>query len=140
MEKTVNWLRLYEANASMDFDIQIFNEGDYFQAVHQKIASETVSKILYPSDTAKFGKELRLVQEYFLVACSMRDIIRRYLKDHDTFYAFHEHVSIQINDTHPSLTIAELMRILVDEYSIPWDTAWDITQKNSFLHQPYNSS
>jgi len=127
--KTVNWLRLYEANASTDFDIQIFNEGDYFQAVHQKIASETVSKILYPSDTAKFGKELRLVQEYFLVACSLRDIVRRYLKDHDTFYAFHEHVSIQINDTHPSLTIAELMRILVDEYSLPWDTAWDITQK-----------
>lgn len=127
--KTVNWLRLYEANASMDFDIQIFNEGDYFQAVHQKIASETVSKILYPSDTVKFGKELRLVQEYFLVACSLRDIVRRYLKDHDTLNAFHEHVSIQINDTHPSLTIAELMRILVDEYSLPWEKAWDITQK-----------
>lgn len=127
--KTVNWLRLFEACASTDFDMQIFNEGDYFQAVQQKIASETVSKILYPSDNVKYGKELRLIQEYFLVACSLRDITRRYLKEHTDFNAFHESVAIQINDTHPSLIIAELMRLLVDEHSIPWDDAWDITQK-----------
>jgi len=127
--KTVNWLRLFEASASTDFDIQIFNEGDYFQAVHQKIASETVSKILYPSDSVKYGKELRLIQEYFLVACSLRDIIRRYLKNHPDLSLLHEDVAIQINDTHPSLGIAELMRILIDEYSFSWEQAWDITQK-----------
>jgi starch phosphorylase len=127
--KTVNWLRLYEANASSEFDIQIFNDGDYFQAVHQKIASETVSKILYPSDSVKFGKELRLIQEYFLVACSLRDIIRRYLKNHPDLNLLHENVAIQINDTHPSLGIAELMRILIDEYSYQWEHAWEITQK-----------
>lgn len=127
--KTVNWLRLFEAHASTDFDMQIFNEGDYFQAVQQKIASETVSKILYPSDSVKFGKELRLIQEYFLVACSLRDITRRYLKEHTDFDTFHKNVAIQINDTHPALIIAELMRILVDEHSIPWDRAWDITRK-----------
>lgn len=126
---TVNYLRLYAAKPSSDFDIQIFNAGDYFRAVEQKIASETVSKILYPSDTVVFGKELRLVQEYFLVACSLRDITRRYLKTHESFNAFPDCVNIQMNDTHPALTVAELMRILIDEESVDWDTAWNITQK-----------
>ena len=127
--KTVNYLRLYAATPSSDFDIQIFNAGDYFRAVEQKIKSETVSKILYPSDTFDTGKELRLVQEYFLVACSLRDIIRRYLKTHQGFDGFPDKVNIQMNDTHPALAVAELMRILVDEHSLEWEPAWNITQK-----------
>ena len=127
--KTVNWLRLYGAGSSTDFDIQIFNEGDYFRAVEQKVASETITKMLYPLDTLKSGKELRLVQEYFLVACSLRDIVRRYLKDHENFDRFPHAVAIQMNDTHPSLAVAELMRLLVDEYALPWDHAWELTQK-----------
>ncbi|MBI5590968.1 MAG: glycogen/starch/alpha-glucan phosphorylase [Deltaproteobacteria bacterium] len=127
--KTVNYLRLYAAKPSSDFDIQIFNAGDYFRAVEQKIKSETVSKILYPSDTFDTGKELRLVQEYFLVACSLRDIIRRYLKTHQGFDGFPDKVNIQMNDTHPALAVAELMRILVDEHSLEWEAAWNITQK-----------
>jgi len=127
--KTVNYLRLYAAKPSSDFDIQIFNAGDYFRAVEQKIKSETVSKILYPSDTFDTGKELRLIQEYFLVACSLRDILRRYLKSHSGFDGFADKVNIQMNDTHPALAVAELMRILVDEHALEWDAAWSITQK-----------
>ncbi len=127
--KTVNWLRLYGAGSSADFDIQIFNEGDYFRAVEQKVASETITKMLYPLDTIKSGKELRLVQEYFLVACALRDIIRRYLKTNENFDRFPDQAAIQMNDTHPSLAVAELMRLLVDEYALPWERAWEITQQ-----------
>ena len=127
--KTVNWLRLYGAGSSADFDIQIFNEGDYFRAVEQKVASETITKMLYPLDTIKSGRELRLVQEYFLVACALKDIIRRYLKNHENFDRFPDQVAIQMNDTHPSLAVAELMRLLVDEYALPWEHAWEITQQ-----------
>ena len=127
--KTVNWLRLYGAGASTDFDIQIFNEGDYFKAVEQKVSTETITKMLYPLDTIQSGMELRLIQEYFLVACALRDIIRRYLKTHKTFGRLPGKVAIQMNDTHPSLAVAELMRLLVDEYALPWDKAWGITQK-----------
>jgi glycogen phosphorylase len=126
--RTVNFLRLYSAKSSHEFDMNIFNEGDYLRAVEQKIASETISKVLYPSDSIEAGQELRLVQEYFLVACAIRDIVSRYLKSHDTFDKFPSKVAIQLNDTHPALAVAELMRILIDENSLPWDTAWDITQ------------
>ena len=127
--RTVNYLRLFTAEASEDFDIDIFNDGDYFKAVGRKIKSETISKILYPSDSKEVGKELRLVQEYFLVACSLKDILRKYEMDHDTFDHFHNKVAIQLNDTHPALAVAELMRILVDEKGIQWETAWEITKK-----------
>ncbi len=127
--KTVNWLRLYGAGSSADFDIQIFNEGDYFRAVEQKVYTETVTKMLYPLDTIKSGRELRLVQEYFLVACSLRDIIRRYLAVNENFDLFPGQVAIQMNDTHPSLAVAELMRLLVDEYALPWERAWEITRR-----------
>ncbi|WP_462268163.1 glycogen/starch/alpha-glucan phosphorylase [Desulfobacter sp.] len=127
--ETVNWLRLYGAGSSADFDIQIFNEGDYFRAVEQKVASETITKMLYPLDTIMSGRELRLVQEYFLVACTLKDIIRRYMKNNENFDRFPEQVAIQMNDTHPSLAVAELMRLLVDEYALPWDHAWEITQQ-----------
>ncbi|MCP3871839.1 MAG: glycogen/starch/alpha-glucan phosphorylase [Desulfobacteraceae bacterium] len=125
--RTVNRLRLFSAWASNDFDMQIFNDGDYFKAVDAKIKSETVSKILYPSDSKRIGKELRLVQEYFLVACSVRDIIRIYEKDHTRLDQLHEKVAIQLNDTHPALTVVELMRVLIDENSIEWEKAWRIT-------------
>ena len=127
--KTVNYLRLYEARPSTEFDIQVFNEGDYFKAVEQKIDSENISKILYPSDSFETGKELRLVQEYFLVACSLRDIVRRYLKNHADFQSFPDKVAIQMNDTHPALAVTELMRILVDENALAWEPAWDITRR-----------
>ncbi|MBI4525408.1 MAG: glycogen/starch/alpha-glucan phosphorylase [Deltaproteobacteria bacterium] len=126
--QTVNFLRLYAARSSRDFDMQIFNDGDYFKAVEQKIASETVSKVLYPSDAVVAGQELRLVQEYFLIACAVRDIVRRFEQSHASFREFPAKVAIQLNDTHPALTVAELMRLLVDERNILWEEAWEITQ------------
>jgi starch phosphorylase len=125
--KTVIVLRLYSARASDEFDIGIFNAGDYISAVQHKIQSEAISKILYPSDAVQSGRELRLLQEYFLVACSIRDIVRRYREAHDTFGDFPQKVAIQMNDTHPALTVAELMRTLVDEERLPWEEAWAIT-------------
>lgn len=125
---TVNYLRLFSARSSDDFDIEIFNRGDYIRAVEQKIASENISRVLYPSDSVFSGKELRLIQEYFLVACSLRDIIRRYLTTHKDFEEFPQKAAVQMNDTHPSIAVAELMRLLVDEYSIEWKKAWEITR------------
>jgi len=125
---TVNYLRLFSARSSDDFDIEIFNRGDYIRAVEQKIASENISRVLYPSDSVFSGKELRLIQEYFLVACSLRDIIRRYLNTHKTFDEFPNKAAVQMNDTHPSIAVAELMRLLVDEYGVEWDRAWEITR------------
>lgn len=125
---TVNYLRLYSARASNEFDMNIFNSGDYVKAVEQKTTSEVVSKVLYPSDTVEQGKELRVIQEYFLVSCSVRDIVRRYIKKHKTFGKFSSKVAIQLNDTHPALAIVELMRILVDENGISWNRAWNITE------------
>lgn len=127
--KTVNVLRLFSARSYHEFDMQIFNSGDYIKAVEQKISSETISKVLYPSDAVAAGKELRLTQEYFLVACALRDIIRRYTKKHDSFEQFPQKAAIQLNDTHPALAIAELMRILVDENRLPWERAWQITEQ-----------
>jgi starch phosphorylase len=126
--RTVNFLRLYSARSSHDFDMGIFNDGDYFKAVQQKIASETISKVLYPSDAVVAGQELRLVQEYFLVACTLRDIVRRFEQDHTSYQQFSAKVAIQMNDTHPALAVAELMRILLDEKNLGWEEAWEITQ------------
>ncbi|MCB1734819.1 MAG: glycogen/starch/alpha-glucan phosphorylase [Gammaproteobacteria bacterium] len=126
---TVNTLRLFAARAPDQFNMEIFNDGDYFRAVEQQIASETVSKVLYPSDSLEEGKELRLIQEYFLVACSVRDIVRDYLSRHQDMHQFSDFTAIQLNDTHPALTVAELMRLLVDEHAIPWDTAFEITRR-----------
>ncbi|MEM7016524.1 MAG: glycogen/starch/alpha-glucan phosphorylase [Pseudomonadota bacterium] len=125
---TVNYLRLFSARSSEAFDIEIFNGGDYMKAVEQKISSENVSKVLYPSDSCWGGKELRLVQEYFLVACSLRDMIRRHMKHFGDIHSLPANIAIQLNDTHPALTIAELMNILINEYQVSWDEAWEITQ------------
>src|SRR4029077_13155252 len=97
--------------------------------VERKIASETITKVLYPSDSVIAGQELRLVQEYFLVACAVRDIIKRYLHTHSTFAAFSSQVAMQLNDTHPAVAVAELMRALIDEHDLPWEHAWTITQE-----------
>jgi glycogen phosphorylase len=126
--ETVNYLRLFTARSSEDFDIEIFNRGDYIRAVEQKIASENISRVLYPSDSVLSGRELRLVQEYFLVACSLGDIVRQYLETHSGFDEFPAKVAVQMNDTHPSLCVAELMRILIDDHRVDWDRAWEITQ------------
>src|SRR6516164_3930601 len=125
--RTVNYLRLFSARASQEFDVGIFNEGDYLKAVHEKVLSETISKVLYPSDSFAAGRELRLIQEYFLVACAVRDIVRIYRRDHTDFEQMPNQVAIQLNDTHPALTIAELMRVLIDENNLPWERAWEIT-------------
>jgi starch phosphorylase len=126
--QTVNFLRLFSARASDEFDVEIFNAGDYLRAVEQKMQSETVSKVLYPSDAVASGKELRLIQEYFLVACAVRDIFRRYQAWHSDPRQLASKAAIQLNDTHPALTVAELMRTLVDEHDVAWDEAWQITQ------------
>src|SRR5207249_4022934 len=125
---TVNTMRLWRARASSDFDLRYFNEGDYEKAVLDKNRSETISKVLYPSDVKVFGKELRLKQQYFFVACSLHDIVRRHLVAVPTLENFPEKVAIQLNDTHPAIAIPELMRILVDEHSIAWEKAWEMTQ------------
>ena len=124
----MNFVRLYSAAASNEFDMQIFNAGDYMKAVEQKMVSETISKVLYPSDAVAAGRELRLLQEYFFVACAIRDIVHGYLRRGEDFDDFPDKVAIQLNDTHPALTIAELMRLFVDEHEVPWDKAWELTR------------
>jgi starch phosphorylase len=127
--QTVNWLRLFTARASEGFDIEIFNRGDYIRAVEQKIQSENISRVLYPSDSVMSGKELRLVQEYFLVACAIGDLMRRFRQQHKSVETLPAKVAIQMNDTHPALAVAELMRTLMDEDKLPWEQAWEITQQ-----------
>lgn len=126
---TVNTLRLWSARASQDFDLHVFNAGDYTQAVAAKTFSENISKVLYPNDQTPQGKELRLQQQYFFVACSLQDIIRMYLRQHTSFDEFPEKAAIQLNDTHPAIGVAELMRLLVDEHNLEWHKAWDITRR-----------
>jgi len=125
---TVNTLRLWRARASTDFDLRYFNEGDYEKAVLDKNRSETISKVLYPSDVKMFGKELRLKQQYFFVACSLHDIVRRHLVAYPSLENFAEKVALQLNDTHPAVAIPELLRIFVDEHGVNWDKAWELTQ------------
>ena len=126
--KTVNFLRLYSARSSKEFDMSIFNSGDYVRAMEQKISSENISKVLYPSDSVPSGRELRLLQEYFLVACAVRDIMNRFTRDGYKIESLPDKVAIQLNDTHPALTVAEMMRMLVDEQEVPWDQAWELTR------------
>lgn len=126
---TVNNLRLWSAKSSRDFLFDEFNAGDYEKAVAHKNNSEVISKVLYPNDTRYTGKELRLKQQYFFVCATIQDAIRRYLHDHqkDNFKTFTQKVAFQLNDTHPSIAIAELMRVLMDDYHLAWEEAWDIT-------------
>ena len=125
---TVNNLRLWSARASREFNLAVFNDGDYRRAVEEKAMSESISKVLYPKDDTPEGKELRLKQQYFFVCCSISDILRRYKKTHDTLDGFADKVAIQLNDTHPAVAIAELMRVFVDLEGFSWEKAWEITQ------------
>ena len=124
---TVNNLRLWSARSSRELELEHFQAGDYFQAVQNKHESEIISKVLYPADHNQLGKELRFKQEYFFVSASLSDIIRQYKKAHTSFDTFSDKVAIQLNDTHPALAIAELMRILIDLEKVSWDKAWEIT-------------
>ena len=124
---TVNTLRLWSARATNEFDLEYFQGGDYLKAVEEKNISENISKVLYPNDQIFEGRELRLKQEYFFVSCSIQDIVRRYLTNHENFDQFSDKVALQMNDTHPSLAVPELMRILLDHYHMTWEEAWDIT-------------
>jgi len=125
---TVNTLRLWAAQASEQFDLAVFNDGDYRRAVETKSLHESISKVLYPKDSSIEGRELRLKQQYFFVCCSIHDIVRRYNRAHDDLSQFEGKVAIQLNDTHPAITVAELMRVLVDRERIGWDEAWQITR------------
>jgi len=129
-ENTVNTLRLWSAKSSEEFNLAYFNHGDYDQAVKDKIESETISKVLYPRDDIVQGRELRLKQEYFLSSATLQDILRRFKKAYSDFNLFPEKVVIQLNDTHPVLSIPELMRLLIDQENLPWEKAWDITSKS----------
>ncbi|WP_072623001.1 glycogen/starch/alpha-glucan family phosphorylase [Spirulina major] len=128
---TVNPLRLWRAEAGedKDFNFDAFNAGDYDGAVASKMSSENISKVLYPNDNTPQGRQLRLEQQYFFVSASLQDIIRRHLRIHNTLDNLHEHFAIQLNDTHPAVSVAELMRLLVDEHNMDWDKSWYITQK-----------
>ncbi|MCS6960056.1 MAG: glycogen/starch/alpha-glucan phosphorylase [Pseudanabaenaceae cyanobacterium SKYGB_i_bin29] len=126
---TVNTLRLWKAEAGEDFNFQAFNAGDYDGAVASKMRSETISKVLYPNDNTPQGRQLRLEQQFFFVSCSLQDLIRRHLKLNPTLDNLHEKAAIQLNDTHPAVAVAELMRLLVDEHYMDWDKAWSITQQ-----------
>lgn len=124
---TVNNMRLWSAKASRDFDLELFNEGDYIKAVENKNRSENLSKVLYPNDTTVMGRELRLKQQYFFVSASLQDILYRHLKQNDSLDNLGDKVAIQLNDTHPAIAIPELMRILMDIHNLEWERAWVIT-------------
>ncbi len=124
---TANTLRLWSAEAPESFDVAVFNRGDYYGAVNQKVVSENISKVLYPNDEAIQGKELRLEQQYFFVCCSLQDMLRILRVQRIPITRFHEKFAVQLNDTHPAIAIAELMRLLVDENAVEWDSAWSIT-------------
>jgi starch phosphorylase len=126
---TVNLLRLWSAEATEGFDFHAFNQGEYYTAVVREVRTETISKILYPNDEPEVGKRLRLLQQHFFVSCSLQDLIRIHLSTGRPIEFLHEKFSVQLNDTHPAIAVAELMRLLVDEHCLPWDTAWGITTR-----------
>ncbi len=127
----VNTLRLWSARAVDEFNLEDFNKGSYVEAVESKVLSENLTKVLYPNDNTMAGKELRLRQQYFFVACSLRDILRRYREQNKTWDALPDKVFIHLNETHPALIIPELMRVLIDEEGLDWDKAWDLTCRST---------
>jgi starch phosphorylase len=124
-----NTLRLWSAEACESFDFQAFNAGDYYEAVHEKMFSETITKVLYPNDGPLVGKKLRLMQQYFFVSCSLQDMLHLLDMAGESVASFANRFAVQLNDTHPSIAVAELMRLLVDERAMSWDEAWDVTTK-----------
>lgn len=132
--ETVNFLRLWESKSSQELDFEVFNQGGYVEAVREKAMGETISKVLYPNDETESGKELRLVQQYFFVSCSLQDMIRRFKREHGkNWNSFPQKVAIQLNDTHPAVAILELLRFFLDEERMPWEEAW-LLVKNSFAY------
>jgi len=125
---TTNTLRLWRAEAAESFNFQAFNQGDYYGAVDEKIYSENLTKVLYPNDEPLQGKQLRLEQQYFFVSCALQDMIRLHRSAGGDLHQFHQKFAVQLNDTHPAVAVAELMRLLVDEHRLPWDTAWEVSQ------------
>ena len=127
--RTINSLRLWAAAAPDYFDFQEFSHGDFVGALAEKLAAETLTRVLYPDDSTSLGQGLRFVQEYFLVACSLADIIRRFRRSNTDWSTLPDKVAIQLNDTHPTMAVPELMRILLDEAKLGWDEAWDLTRR-----------
>jgi starch phosphorylase len=127
--KNINTLRLWAASAPDYFNFQEFSSGDFVGALAETLAAESITRVLYPDDSTTMGQALRFVQEYFLVACSLADVVRRFRHDNQDWNAFPEKVAIQLNDTHPTMAVPELMRILLDDARMSWDQAWDITQR-----------
>jgi starch phosphorylase len=127
--KTINTLRLWAAAAPEAFDFQAFSSGEFVSALAERLAAESVTRVLYPDDTTSMGQGLRFVQEYFLVACSLADLVRRFRRTNADWSALPGKVAIQLNDTHPALAVPELMRILLDEARLGWDEAWDLTRQ-----------
>ncbi|MBO7721945.1 MAG: glycogen/starch/alpha-glucan phosphorylase [Kiritimatiellae bacterium] len=127
----VNSLRLWSAKAVDDFNLEDFNKGSYVEAVERKVLAENLTKVLYPNDNTTAGKELRLRQQYFFVACSLRDILRRFRRINDNWDDLPDKAFVHLNDTHPALVIPEMMRILMDEEGVPWDKAWDLTTRST---------
>ena len=127
--KVTNLLRLWKSEAVESFDFQDFNVGDYYGAVQEKVISETVTKVLYPNDEPEVGKRIRLAQQHFFVSCSLQDMLRIHLLRGHSLDTFHKTYAVQLNDTHPAIAVAELMRLLVDEHHLPWEQAWEITRK-----------
>jgi glycogen phosphorylase len=126
---TADLLRLWRAEATESFDFEAFNIGDYYRAVEEKVASETITKVLYPNDTINKGKQLRLEQQYFFVSCSLQDMLRINDLSENKADEFHDYFAVQLNDTHPSIAVAELMRLLVDLRGLDWEFAWSVTQR-----------
>jgi glycogen phosphorylase len=126
---TANTLRLWKAEAPESFDFEAFNRGNYYGAVDQKVTSENLTKVLYPNDETYEGKQLRLEQQYFFVSCALQDMLRIMLRQKLPLEQFHEKFAVQLNDTHPAIAVAELMRLLLDEHDMDWEPAWEITQK-----------
>jgi starch phosphorylase len=127
--RTVIMLRLFRAEATTAFDLSSFNIGDYYGAVHDKISSENLTKVLYPNDEPLAGRQLRLMQQFFFVSCALRDMIRIYFQRGKTLDRFHEKYAIQLNDTHPAIGVAELMRLLIDIHGLGWEEAWETTRQ-----------
>jgi glycogen phosphorylase len=127
--RTVNSLRLWAAAATDYFDFQEFSHGDFVAALAEKLAAETVTRVLYPDDSTSMGRALRFVQEFFLVACSLADIVRRFRRGNRDWRTLPDKVAIQLNDTHPAMAVPELMRILLDDAKLGWDDAWNLTQR-----------
>jgi starch phosphorylase len=127
--KTINTLRLWSATAPDFFDFEVFSHGEFVSAVAETLAAESLTRVLYPDDSTSMGQGLRFVQEYFLVACSLADLVRRFRQANGDWHALPEKVAIQLNDTHPALAVPELMRILLDEAHLSWDEAWDLTRR-----------